>query len=165
MPHLEPSALQIVGQADHQDDGPVASVPPESRRRDPPARCASNGSAERFDPDQQTTRFLPVVPGESPLLLRWSVRAVSRRVVLASLGLRSRSFCRTVALTDAGREAVGYGRASKTRLSGVSVARRKRPNPPSATTSRRRASPAWAPSARPTSWSLDAGTQRVVEAE
>src|SRR6266516_2617995 len=56
-----------------------------------------------------------------------------------------------------------YGRASKTRLNGVSVARRNRVRPPEVTTSRIRASPAWAPSARPTSWDSDAGVQRSVE--
>jgi hypothetical protein len=39
-------------------------------------------------------------------------------------------------------EADGYGRASKTRLNGVSAARRKRVSPPVVTTSRMRASPA-----------------------
>ena len=43
------------------------------------------------------------------------------------------------------------GRASRTRLNGVAVARRKRVNPPAITTSRSRASPAWAPRANPTS--------------
>ena len=38
-----------------------------------------------------------------------------------------------------------HGRASKTRLNGVSAARRKRVKPPAVTTSRMRASPAWAP--------------------
>ena len=44
-----------------------------------------------------------------------------------------------------------YGsRASSTRLSGVSAARRTAPNPPACSTSRSRASPAWVPSpARP----------------
>lgn len=48
--------------------------------------------------------------------------------------------------------AVGaHGRASSTRLKGVSVARLKRVKPPAVTTSRRRASPACAPSAKPPS--------------
>ena len=62
------------------------------------------------------------------------------------------------------RVAVRYGRTSSTRLNGVSVARRKRVKPPAVTTSRNRASPAWAPSARPTSWSRDAGVQTSVDA-
>ena len=48
-----------------------------------------------------------------------------------------------------------YGRASSTRLNGVSVARRKRVKPASSSTSRRRASPACAPSAAPTSWASE----------
>ena len=59
----------------------------------------------------------------------------------------------------------GQGRASKTRLKGVWVARRKRLNPPVVTTSRMRFSPAWAPRAAPTSCAIEAGTQSSVEAE
>src|SRR5882672_9076139 len=44
-----------------------------------------------------------------------------------------------------------YGRASRTMLNGVSVARRTRPKPPPAMTSRNLASPACPPSAAPTS--------------
>jgi hypothetical protein len=52
-----------------------------------------------------------------------------------------------------------YGRASSTRLNGVSVARLNRPKPPPATTtSRNRRSPACAPSAGPLRAS-DTGTQ------
>jgi len=57
------------------------------------------------------------------------------------------------------------GLASRTRLKGVSVARRKRRKPPWVTTSRRRASPAWAPRQAPTSCERDAGVQMNVEAE
>ena len=56
-----------------------------------------------------------------------------------------------------------HGRASNTRLKGVSAARRKRLKPPAATTSPIRASPAWAPRASPTSCDSDAGVQRNVE--
>ena len=56
-----------------------------------------------------------------------------------------------------------YGRASNTMLNGVSAARRKRVIPPAVTTSRMRASPAWAPSASPTSCDSEAGVQRSVE--
>ena len=56
-----------------------------------------------------------------------------------------------------------HGLASNTRLNGVSAARRKRLNPPAETTSRIRASPAWAPSASPTSCESEAGVQRNVE--
>ena len=56
-----------------------------------------------------------------------------------------------------------YGFASRTRLKGVSVARRNRVNPASAKMSRHRPSPAWAPSASPTSWALDAIVQITVE--
>jgi hypothetical protein len=62
------------------------------------------------------------------------------------------------------RRQPNYGLASSTRLNGVSVARRKRVNPPSVITSRSRDSPAWAPSARPTSWSREAGVHTSVEA-
>jgi len=58
-----------------------------------------------------------------------------------------------------------YGRTSYTKLNGVSVARRKCENPPFVMTSRIRASPAWAPNARPTSCDSDAGVQSNVEAE
>jgi len=44
-----------------------------------------------------------------------------------------------------------YGLASYTALTGVSLARRKRVRPAAVITSRIRASPAWAPSASPTS--------------
>ena len=60
--------------------------------------------------------------------------------------------------------ALGYGRASSTRLNGVSVARRNRVNPASAATSPSRCSPACAPRPRPTSWSSEAGVQISVEA-
>ena len=56
-----------------------------------------------------------------------------------------------------------YGRASYTWLNGVSATRRKRVNPPASTTSRMRASPAWAPRASPTSCDSDAGVHRSVE--
>src|SRR6185437_14203858 len=62
-------------------------------------------------------------------------------------------------LTDYG----AHGRASSTRLKGVSAARRTRLKPPSPKTSVRRCSPAWAPSARPTSWLKEAGVQSIVE--
>ncbi len=58
---------------------------------------------------------------------------------------------------------VGYGLASSTRLNGVSVARRKRPNPASDMTSPSRASPAWAPSPSPTSCASELGVHRKVE--
>ena len=62
------------------------------------------------------------------------------------------------------RLAGGHGRASNTRLNGVSAARRKRREPARpGTTSRIRASPAWAPSASPTSWDSDAGVHSSVE--
>jgi hypothetical protein len=57
----------------------------------------------------------------------------------------------------------GYGLASNTALNGVSLARRKRVRPAWVTTSRIRVSPAWAPSASPTSWDSDAGVQSRVE--
>src|SRR5205814_6981096 len=58
---------------------------------------------------------------------------------------------------------LGQGLASKTRLNGVSAARRKREKPLPTTTSRIRASPAWAPSASPTSCDSDAGVHKSVE--
>jgi hypothetical protein len=57
-----------------------------------------------------------------------------------------------------------YGRASRMRLNGVSVARRKRLNPASLATCHRRSSPACAPSASPTSWSSEDGVHTTVEA-
>ena len=58
---------------------------------------------------------------------------------------------------------VGQTLVSNTRLNGVSAARRKRVKPPASTTSRIRASPACAPSARPTSCESDAGVHSSVE--
>ena len=48
-------------------------------------------------------------------------------------------------------------------LNGVVAARRTLAKPPLRTTSPSRFSPAWAPSAAPTSWPSDAGTQIAVE--
>ena len=56
-----------------------------------------------------------------------------------------------------------HGRASSTRLKGVSATRLTRLKPPSPKTSVRRCSPAWAPSAKPTSWLKEAGVQSIVE--
>ncbi len=102
--------------------------------------------------EQDRGRSLPValpvdpdaVPRDDALLVRLSRRASG--VAPPHLVDRSR-----------------HGRASNTRLKGVSVARRKRLKPPAATTSPIRASPAWAPRARPTSCDSDAGVQRNVE--
>jgi hypothetical protein len=57
-----------------------------------------------------------------------------------------------------------YFLASRIRLNGVSVARRNRENPASANTRASRASPAWAPSARPTSCEREFGVQTMVDA-
>jgi len=57
-----------------------------------------------------------------------------------------------------------YFLASNIRLNGVSVARRNRVKPPSANTRASRASPAWAPSARPTSCESEFGVQTMVDA-
>jgi hypothetical protein len=70
-----------------------------------------------------------------------------------------------LSVSRGGRESFDvYGRASRMRLKGVAVARRKRVNPPASTTSRKRASPACAPSPRPTSWLSEAGVHSIVEA-
>jgi len=58
---------------------------------------------------------------------------------------------------------MGHGRASNTRLNGVSAAWRKLLKPPAETTSPIRAGPAWAPSASPTSCDSDAGVHRKVD--
>ncbi len=63
------------------------------------------------------------------------------------------------------RQVENHGRASNTRLKGVSAARRKRLKPADVTTLRMRSSPACAPSAAPTSWAIEAGVQIIVEAE
>ena len=57
-----------------------------------------------------------------------------------------------------------YFRASKMRLNGVAVARRKRVKPASLKTFRSRASPACAPNPRPTSWESEFGVQMNVDA-
>src|SRR5580704_4675519 len=59
----------------------------------------------------------------------------------------------------------GQGRASKTTLNGVSVARRKRVKPASSATWRMASSPAWAPRAYPPGWERALGTHRNVENE
>ena len=56
------------------------------------------------------------------------------------------------------------GRASSTRLNGVSVARRKRPNPASAAIAPSRCWPACAPRPSATGWSSDDGVHTSVEA-
>lgn len=60
-------------------------------------------------------------------------------------------------------DTVTYGFASSTRLNGVSAARRNRVKPPAVATSRRRASPAWAPRAAPTSCEREFGTHIIVD--
>jgi hypothetical protein len=57
------------------------------------------------------------------------------------------------------------GLASNTRLNGVSLARRKRLNPPEASTFRSRDSPAWAPKHNPTSCEREHGVHSIVENE
>jgi hypothetical protein len=57
-----------------------------------------------------------------------------------------------------------YGRASRIMLNGVSVALRTSANPPSRIADDRRENPACAPSAAPTGWSSEVGTQIIVEA-
>lgn len=56
-----------------------------------------------------------------------------------------------------------YARASRIKLNGVSATRRTRLKPASPSTSRRRASPAWAPRAVPTSCESEAGVHSSVE--
>ena len=56
-------------------------------------------------------------------------------------------------------------RASRTRLKGVSAARRQWPKPASANTSASRASPAWAPSAWPPFSEIAWAVHSTVEAE
>src|ERR1700729_2061437 len=58
-----------------------------------------------------------------------------------------------------------HGRASNTMLNGVSAALRNRVKPADVTTSLIRASPAWAPSASPTSCDSEAGVHSRVENE
>src|SRR5262249_7798700 len=65
---------------------------------------------------------------------------------------------------EGGRPALAYARASRIMLKGVSVARRTLAKPALPITSRRRCSPAWAPSAAPTSCDFEVGTQTRVEA-
>jgi hypothetical protein len=62
------------------------------------------------------------------------------------------------------RPSVCQGRASITRLKGVSVARRTRLNPASFSSSASRASPAWAPSAVLGSSVIECATQITVDA-
>src|SRR5206468_10200598 len=89
----------------------------------------------------------------------------------AYVAARARQGCRRVAAASAWpytaatrRNGEDQIRASRIRLKGVSAARRKRVSPPSRATLRSLASPACAPSARPTSWSSEAGVQIMVDA-
>ena len=69
--------------------------------------------------------------------------------------------------SSAARRTLGpqlQGRASKTILKGVSVALRTLPNPPCVIADDSLAKPACAPSAAPTGWSSEVGTQIMVEA-
>ncbi len=61
------------------------------------------------------------------------------------------------------RGALCHGLASYTLLNGVEATFWNRPNPAPVTMSRMRASPAWAPRARPTSWDSEHGVQSRVE--
>src|SRR2546429_690197 len=60
-------------------------------------------------------------------------------------------------------DSCAYGRASRIMLNGVSAARLTLWNPPAVITSRRRASPACAPSAARTSCDSEVGTHPIVE--
>jgi hypothetical protein len=78
----------------------------------------------------------------------------------------SASRIRKVAIADSPLETTfAHGRASNTKLKGVSAARRKRVKPAAVTTLRMRSSPACAPRAAPTSCAREAGVQIMVDAE
>src|ERR1700733_2740233 len=87
---------------------------------------------------------------------------VARTRLLAPGGTRRVSLTRGCRADVCGHR---YGRASNTMLNGVSAARRKRVKPAAVTTSLIRASPAWAPSASPTSCDSEAGVHSSVENE
>jgi hypothetical protein len=101
---------------------------------------------------------------------RWSGRRRSHRTRCVPVPRRSwRSSPPHDLRKDASRAGgmngeVRQGRASRIMLNGVSAARRTLEKPPLTMTSRSFASPAWAPSAAPTSCDLDVGRQIIVEA-
>ncbi len=112
--------------------------------------------------------LLEVVPEDQALVTRIGPSAQERadagRSLLFLAQARNRPWHNRRAHGWVVKAASDQGRASSTRLNGVSVARVTLENPPSLTTSANLASPACAPSARPTSWSRDAGVQITVEA-
>ena len=95
----------------------------------------------------------------------WARGTVPTPFGVACAGLLVPGGARRVSLTRGRRHWPRrfHGRASYTRLKGVSAARRKRVKPAAVTTSLILASPAWAPSASPTSWDSEAGVHSSVE--
>src|SRR5439155_1717897 len=132
---------------------PLADVARQRRR------ARDEGDRAHDEAPRREPRAVLVVAGEVPGLDAALVDALARERP-AQLGDEARR-----ARVALGIPGLGYGRASSTRLKGVSVARRKRVKPPAVTTSRSLASPACAPSARPTSCASEAGVQIMVEAE
>src|ERR1700683_1128313 len=112
----------------------------------------------REQEDRLLTRAIDLVVQAHPVALDVAgAVGVARTRLLPPSGTRRISVirgCRTGACRR------GHGRASNTRLNGVSAARRKRVKPAAVTTSRILASPAWAPSASPTSCDSEAGVRR-----
>lgn len=101
------------------------------------------------------------VPGSSPGTRGSSTRSTRSSFATATGSSASASGARWSSESAARAQR----RASRIRLNGVSVARRKRVKPASRTTSRSRFSPACAPSAARPSWASEAGVQIIVEAE
>ena len=130
--------------------------------------------ADVGDPgDEAAAHHLPLLvppgrgPGDPPAPRPHRAAQLRRRHLQGALPFRALKGCaptRGSRETAAPGQGAAQGRASRTRLNGVAAARRTRVNPPSVATCRRRASPAWAPRARPTSWDREFGVHSIVEA-
>ena len=130
---------------------PVPLLLPEFRM--PRSRQARRRKSDRDQPlrAREVAAHAPLSGPQGPLLRRKGTPLSDARLPLP----RSRTTWTTLfghpVQAGCGATFTPQGRASRTRLNGVAVARRKRVNPPAITTSRSRASPAWAPRANPTS--------------
>ena len=99
----------------------------------------------------------PVAPSRNEVIAQVTkavefYRANGREKAIAELNRRDGAFAKGMDYVDVHD------------LNGVCVARRKCEKPPVVTTSRKRFSPAWAPSASPTSCESEAGVQSSVDA-
>jgi hypothetical protein len=134
--------------------GPTAPCP-AARRRQRSAGCP----AARSRCVERHRSQIECHPAHHPQIMR----PLGRHTAPGSTTRRSQGVCPVLHIPC--NPPRGHGRASYTRLTGVSATRRNRVNPALVTSSRVRASPAWAPSACPPSWALAPGVQTSVDTE